>query len=55
MPVSDLDDLAEILAAVPRDPATPRDVTLAAAQYGWFPDPPWFPVSMPAAARGDRP
>lgn len=45
--MSDLDDLAAILADLPRDPASARDVTLAAATYGWYPDPPWLPTTMP--------
>lgn len=45
--MGDLDGLAAILTDVPRDPAAPRDVTLAAARFGWYPDPPWFPPSLP--------
>ena len=45
--MADRDAFAAILATVPYPPVPPRDVALAAAKYGWYPDPPWFAPSQP--------
>lgn len=43
-----LDEAAAVLAALPWEPPTARQVTEAATKYGWRPDAPWFLPAVPA-------